>query len=182
MFLQAGLQLIANGNWPMGLAFIAAAGSSAFISGYTHGTIDKESERTTANANGGAYDTAGLIAFAKGGAFTNKIVDSPTLFKFANGTGLMGEAGPEAIVPLKRGADGSLGISAFGGSGGAAASVVVNIINNTSENVERKEMTNADGSKQIDIMIGQLIVNKLSDGSADRALRGRYGMKPVGVN
>jgi phage-related minor tail protein len=56
--------------------------------------------------------------FANGGAFSNSIVSSPTLFKFADGgtmrTGLMGEAGPEAIMPLKRGADGSLGVQANG--------------------------------------------------------------------
>jgi hypothetical protein len=65
-------------------------------------------------------------AYAKGGSFANGIqpfasggiVSSPTLFKFADGgttrTGLMGEAGPEAIMPLKRGADGSLGVQANG--------------------------------------------------------------------
>lgn len=56
------------------------------------------------------------LGFAKGGAFTNSIVDSPTLFKFAKGTALgeMGEKGPEAVMPLKRGADGSLGVQMYG--------------------------------------------------------------------
>jgi hypothetical protein len=62
--------------------------------------------------------SVGKIGFAKGGAFSNSIVSSPTLFKFADGgttrTGLMGEAGPEAIMPLKRGSDGSLGVQASG--------------------------------------------------------------------
>jgi lambda family phage tail tape measure protein len=61
----------------------------------------------------GATFTNGIAKFAQGG-----IVGSPTLFKFADGgttrTGLMGEAGPEAIMPLKRGADGSLGVQANG--------------------------------------------------------------------
>lgn len=50
--------------------------------------------------------------FAKGGAFTNGVYDNPTLFKFAKGGafGVMGEAGPEAVMPLKRGSDGSLGV------------------------------------------------------------------------
>jgi lambda family phage tail tape measure protein len=61
------------------------------------------------HATGAAYDN-GIQAFAKGGAFTNQVVDHPTLFKFAKGTGMMGEAGPEAIMPLKRGANGSLGV------------------------------------------------------------------------
>jgi tape measure domain-containing protein len=72
------------------------------------------------NANGNAFGANGIIPFAKGG-----IVNSPTLFPFAKGIGLMGEAGPEAILPLKRGADGSLGVMASGGGGDV--NVVVNV-------------------------------------------------------
>lgn len=73
-------------------------------------------------ANGGVFGPAGVHAFALGGAFTNGIVNRPTLFPFANGTGLMGEAGPEAIMPLRRGPDGKLGVAAQGYApmGGAA--------------------------------------------------------------
>jgi lambda family phage tail tape measure protein len=71
-------------------------------------------------ANGGMFAN-GIQPFAAGG-----VVNSPTLFKFANGgagrLGLMGEAGPEAIIPLKRGRDGKLGVS-----GGGSTSVVVNV-------------------------------------------------------
>lgn len=69
-------------------------------------------------ANGGAFATGGVQQFANGGAFTNSVVNTPTLFRFANGAALgeMGEAGPEAIMPLKRGADGSLGVQMHGGS------------------------------------------------------------------
>nr|WP_246698550.1 MULTISPECIES: phage tail length tape measure family protein [unclassified Rhizobium] len=56
--------------------------------------------------------TSGLGLFANGGVFSNSIVTRPTLFPFANGTGLMGEAGPEAIMPLRRDASGRLGVSA----------------------------------------------------------------------
>jgi tape measure domain-containing protein len=72
------------------------------------------------SANGNAFGANGIIPFAKGG-----IVNSPTLFPFAKGIGLMGEAGPEAILPLKRGADGSLGVMASGGGGDV--NVVVNV-------------------------------------------------------
>ena len=51
-----------------------------------------------------------MTAFARGG-----IVDRPTIFPMARGAGLMGEAGPEAIMPLKRTSDGSLGVRAEGG-------------------------------------------------------------------
>jgi hypothetical protein len=57
-------------------------------------------------------------AFANGGVFANSIIDQPTRFRFARGgsmnTGIMGEAGPEAIMPLTRGADGALGVKAIG--------------------------------------------------------------------
>jgi lambda family phage tail tape measure protein len=79
-------------------------------------------------AKGGTFAN-GIATFAKGGTFSNSIVSSPTLFKFADGgttrTGLMGEAGPEAIMPLTRGPGGQLGVSNFGGSGDV--NVVVNV-------------------------------------------------------
>jgi hypothetical protein len=56
-------------------------------------------------ANGGVFQGGRVKAFAKGG-----VVDSPTMFPMKGATGLMGEAGPEAIIPLKRGRDGSLGV------------------------------------------------------------------------
>jgi lambda family phage tail tape measure protein len=88
-------------------------------------------------AKGGTFAN-GIATFAKGGTFSNSIVSSPTLFKFADGgttrTGLMGEAGPEAIMPLKRGSDGSLGVQATGlreamgrPPGGANGSPVLNM-------------------------------------------------------
>lgn len=71
----------------------------------------------SAFANGGAFGTA--QRFANGGAFTNSIVNSPTLFKFANGSkfGLMGEAGPEAVMPLARDSSGKLGVRTSGSGG-----------------------------------------------------------------
>jgi tape measure domain-containing protein len=74
------------------------------------------------SANGNAFGANGIIPFAKGG-----IVNSPTLFPFAKGVGLMGEAGPEAILPLSRGPGGKLGVMASGGGGGGDVNVVVNV-------------------------------------------------------
>jgi lambda family phage tail tape measure protein len=72
-------------------------------------------------ANGGAFMGGNVVPFARGG-----VVGSPTMFPMAGGrTGLMGEAGPEAIMPLKRGKDGKLGVASSGGN-------VVNITQNFS--------------------------------------------------
>jgi uncharacterized phage protein (TIGR02216 family) len=70
-----------------------------------------------ANAKGNVFSGGNLVPFADGG-----IVNSPTLFGMGSGLGLMGEAGPEAIMPLARGADGSLGVR-----GGGGANVTINI-------------------------------------------------------
>lgn len=58
------------------------------------------------------------MAFADGG-----VVNSPVLFPLQGGTGLMGEAGPEAIMPLSRGSDGRLGVRLGGGGGGGQVTV-----------------------------------------------------------
>jgi phage-related minor tail protein len=71
-------------------------------------------------ADGGAFSSGRVRAFARGG-----VVNGPTLFPMRGGTGLMGEAGPEAIMPLSRGADGRLGVAAPGGGNGTP--VVINI-------------------------------------------------------
>ena len=83
-------------------------------------------------ANGGVVSGGEVVPSAKGNVFAkNKIVpyayggivNKPTLFPMANGMGLMGEAGPEAIMPLKRGANGKLGVQSSGGVG----NIVVNV-------------------------------------------------------
>ncbi len=71
-----------------------------------------------ANANGNVLAGGRIMPFADGG-----IVNSPVLFPMRGGTGLMGEAGPEAIMPLARGPDGKLGVR----GGGSSTNVTVNI-------------------------------------------------------
>lgn len=93
----------------------------------------------TGNIGGWLGSLFGGVALAKGGAFVNGVqafasggvVTSPRLFPFAGGAGLMGEAGPEAIMPLRRGRDGKLGVSSDGGG--------VTIINNVATGVTRNE-------------------------------------------
>jgi lambda family phage tail tape measure protein len=69
---------------------------------------------------GGSFTQGRVMPFANGG-----IVNGPVTFPMRGGTGLMGEAGPEAIMPLSRGADGRLGVRTEGG--GRAVNVTMNV-------------------------------------------------------
>ena len=71
-------------------------------------------------ADGGVINRGNITPFASGG-----VVNSPTVFPMANGVGLMGEAGPEAIMPLSRGSDGKLGVSSSGGSTSVNQNIVI---------------------------------------------------------
>ncbi|WP_130887447.1 phage tail tape measure protein [Pseudomonas sp. Sample_21] len=91
-----------------------AAGYSGDLSGFTPGSIQ---------ANGGAW-SGGVQMFANGAAFTNSVVSKPTAFGMTGGqTGVMGEAGPEAIMPLTRTAGGQLGVRAISGGGSGGSNV-----------------------------------------------------------
>jgi hypothetical protein len=122
------------------------------------------------NANGNAFTSAGVQPFAKGGAFTNGVYSSPTMFKFANGGsfGVMGEAGPEAVMPLHRGSDGSLGVKMEGGAGGA---VIVNINNYGNSQISEQQTQTSQGI-EIDVMIDEAVSKKIGEqgSSTNRAL------------
>jgi phage-related minor tail protein len=186
MFLQAGLQLIINGQWPLGLGFIAAAGAAAFVSGYVDGTVSNAKEdadkAAKENAKGGVYDAYGRAAreYAAGGAFTNQIVSRPTYFRYGGGLGVMGEAGPEAIVPLTRGSDGRLGVSSYGAAS-AGTAVYVIIQNYTNEDVRTEHSSDADGTQIRKIIIGA-VKESITGGGMDRPLASRYGLRAQGVS
>ncbi|QFS82037.1 hypothetical protein FIU97_04535 [Roseivivax sp. THAF40] len=73
-------------------------------------------------AKGASFAQGRVMPFANGG-----VVSGPTTFPMRGGTGLMGEAGPEAIMPLARGPDGKLGVRAGSGGGTGAVHVTMNI-------------------------------------------------------
>lgn len=114
-----GMGISAAGAYFGGGTTVSAGSTQA---GYSPDVINSWA---ATQAKGGVW-SGGVRKFAKGGAFTNSVVNSPTAFGMADGaSGLMGEAGPEAIMPLARGSDGSLGVRMVGGAGGSGA--VVNI-------------------------------------------------------
>jgi len=117
-------------------------------------------------ANGAAFTKGGVQAFADGG-----VVNSPTLFKFANGgkVGLMGEAGAEAILPLSRGSDGKLGVKSQGG--GSPVNVVVNNYSNEQADVKQN-------GQDLEITIGRVISRDIQNGGPTyRAMRKTFGLR-----
>ena len=117
---QASSQLLSS-LFGAGLSYFGGSGSGgASQAGYT-GTDLSNFTPGSIQAKGGAW-SGGVQMFADGGAFTNSIVSKPTAFGMAGGkTGVMGEAGDEAIMPLTRTANGKLGVSAVGGGGGGVS-------------------------------------------------------------
>ena len=103
-----------------------------------------------ASAKGNVFAQNGIVPFAKGG-----IIDRPMVFPFAKGgIGLAGEAGPEAIMPLKRGPGGRLGVEASGGG-----SVKVDSINISVQNTG--EQLSAAAQKQIATQVQGIVMSAL---------------------
>lgn len=110
-----------------------------------------------ASANGNIFDGGNVVPFARGG-----IVDGPTIAPMA----LFGEDGPEAIVPLRRGPDGNLGVASAGGGG---TQVNVNVMNFGNDNVSVTQQPNAAGGIDLEVMVGQAAASQMAKkGSALR--------------
>jgi hypothetical protein len=137
-------------------------GIGGLVVGYLEGMVP--------SANGNVFQNGNVIPFAHGG-----IVSQPTVFPMARGAGIMGESGPEAVMPLTR-IGGDLGVRALAGGG-----TEVNIYNNVGADVSTKERTTADGSKAIDVYIDQAVAKKLGQfgSQSNRAMRQMGGRQPL---
>ncbi|PPA01849.1 phage tail tape measure protein, partial [Pseudomonas sp. MWU12-2312b] len=89
-------------------AFTGGGSGTGKMTGFSEGAM-------VPNAKGGVYRSASLSSYSGG------VYNTPQTFAFAKGAGIFAEAGPEAIMPLTRAADGSLGVRAIGGSGASGA-------------------------------------------------------------
>lgn len=154
----------------------AAAGGAASGSGGATGDMGMGTgwQNYAPNAKGGVYASPSLSAFS------GQIVDRPTTFAFAKGAGLMGEAGPEAIMPLKRGADGSLGVRMVGANQqavSAAPQVTIHIDgsgNTATQATVGYEQFGADIGRYVDQRYRTLRDRDLRPGGTiQRAIKGR---------
>ena len=139
--------------------------------------------RTLKSSLGGTAVGDFFFPSAKGNSFeggttlpTNSVLTQPTFFKFASGgvfggrNGVAGEAGPEAVVPLKRDSSGKLGVS--------GAPVIINVNNSMSESAEVtvQETNRPDGTKEIAVLIERRVKELLGNGQLDRQMYGSYGL------
>ena len=119
-------------------------------------------------SKGGVVENGKVTPFAIGG-----IVNRPTIFPMASGFGLMGEAGPEAILPLTRTSGGDLGVKASTGD------VVVQVFDQRSggEPVEVKQDI-VGNQRVVKIMIREAVKELINEGSLDKAM-GTFGVRRV---
>jgi len=124
----------------------------------------------TGSAHGNVFAGGRVIPFARGG-----VVDDPSIAPMA----LFGEAGPEAIVPLKRGADGNLGIAASGG-GNWKPPAPANVVIHNYTGVQPTVLRNSNGDVTITLKkaVDGMVADSLSTGSGRRVLSEQYGVKP----
>lgn len=127
---------------------------------------------------GGVYAKGGVVSGAGISAYSGSVVSQPTLFPFAKGVGLMGEAGPEAILPLKRGPGGRLGVEAGGGGG---VHVEEHIHNYGGQEVTTNTRDMGDGRIFREVIIGTLNEDIANRGPVSRNMEGAWGLKRGGV-
>ena len=115
-----------------------------------------------ASAQGNLFNAGRVVPFAQGG-----VVSGPTLFPMRGATGLMGEAGPEAIMPLRR-IGGRLGVEARGAGGGT----VVQVVNVTGQPSREERSTGPDGREMVRVIVGE----EIARGAFAGPLRARHGV------
>lgn len=119
--LVDSLRSASNSGFFNSIGGMFGAGAGAASGSTPSGAYNSAASGIKLNAKGGAYASESLSAYS------NSIVSTPTYFAFAKGAGLMGEAGPEAIMPLTRSADGSLGVRMVGSQPAATGNGEIHI-------------------------------------------------------
>ncbi|CDK67759.1 phage tail tape measure protein [Morganella morganii] len=116
----------------------------------------------TPNAKGGVYSSPSLSAYS------GQVVHTPTMFAFAHGAGVMGEAGPEGIFPLRRGVDGKLGVVAKLAGGGGEPLIQNNYftINNDGSNGQMGPQATQQILKLVEQKTKQVLASERRPGGA----------------
>lgn len=145
--------------------FAALFGGEGSSGGGFFGSLTKS---FLGSAKGNAFSSS-IQPFAKGG-----VVNRPQVFPMARGVGLMGEAGPEAILPLQRDRNGRLGVS----GGGTPVQVSVHVENHVGDAKASVEQSQGPGGNvDLRVIIDRIVAENIRPGSKTfRALRDQYGL------
>jgi lambda family phage tail tape measure protein len=192
-FLGFGFQL------PVGKAKGDVMMGGASLPGYAMGAVF-DNGTVAKYAMGGIIEQSNTVKYASGG-----IVDQPTLFPMKKGMGLMGEAGPEAIMPLRKDSNGNLGVMTFARGGVLpvgrmpTGEMGINLSGNrssrdsqpqynhetvihnyTGQQVTEQVSTNSRGGRRTEYFIGEAAAGETArnGGSMQNAIRNTYGLQP----
>ena len=152
-------------------------GFNSFFGGGTGAPAATDTSGFIGYAKGGAFDESGVTKFAKGGitGLANTIQTTPK--RFANGSGLVGEAAQaEGIFPLTRTSGGDLGVKAVGGSGSPVFNMTITNESGSDMNLQQTNQTqNSSGGFDIN-MIATAVNKVISSGKSDKALKTRFNL------
>lgn len=164
------LELAANQAWDMFAGRAAKGGGGGLLGLFTQGL------NWLFNADGNAFSNGKVMPFAAGG-----VVSAPTMFPMRGGLGMMGEAGPEAIMPLARAPGGRLGVQAVSGNAAPAPVVVQPVVENYHAAAEvRQEVEQGPDGQVIQRLIVTEMARAIGEGRVDGAMRARFGSRPQG--
>ncbi len=152
----------------LGTAIAGMSGASSAPAGVTPGV-----DWVHPSAKGNVFNSPSLSKYSNG------VYDKPQFFQFAKGAGVFAEAGPEAIMPLKRGPDGKLGVQAQA----AQPNVTVNVIGGPQEQPQTRASRDANGGLNIDIIYKQMedrLAGSVQSGQGKlgRSIQSRFGLVP----
>lgn len=173
-----------------GILSIATSAASAYFgggaNGFARGSAGATSSALGASSagygaaygfkNGGAFDSLGQVnRFANGGTFgtlTNSIVSTPTRFAYGGQIGELGEAGPEAILPLQKSANGALGVRAqIHGGGGGVGQVIVNVqVTESGSSSQSSDPAYTQFGDQLGVYVRRSVYDILNKESSDGGL------------
>ena len=140
-------------------------GGSSGRSSYSAGTFDWSNSISSVTGGFSLSSKGNVFSGGNISDFSGSVVTQPQVFsygshltRYAKGAGLMGEAGPEAVMPLRRMSNGKLGVETSGNTG---SDVQVIIYNNSGEKTQTKQSTNSNGGKTIEVLIGDVVANQM---------------------
>jgi len=154
----------------------ATPGGDSFLAKLFGGGTGTPAAATASSGGGIEWAKGGAIKSASLSRYSGGVYDSPHFFEVAKGGGIR-EAGAEVILPLKRGADGKLGVDTSGGGG----DVQVNVYNEARAEVQTKTRSDVNGNRIIEVLVKEAVGNAIKSGAFDGVMGATFGLNRMGA-